>query len=190
MNVARPEGRALRKVALDPHQVGGIGLDDQVPVDQHHVLAARPHINSHGPSGERTDVEKLVVRLCQCRLGFRRRRLRVLLLGVERFDQDLAQDDRRAFGPGDLVVKPAVWIERGPGIERRAHFSAACRCRQMTEGTVADERRRVRCEKTVEKRSRTRMAGRRYLGDARRDGRGDEDQSQHQALAHQAIIDL
>jgi hypothetical protein len=81
-------------------------------------------------------------------------------------------------------------IERRPRIERRRHFAAARRRRQMTERAVAYERLSVSREETVENRSRGAVAGRRNVRDARRDGTCDESESQQQALAHEAIIDL
>jgi len=123
-DLARPERRPLRQFAFDADEIGGIGLDEERPVDQHHVLAARPHVHPDQPSRLGADAEKFVVGRRQGRLRLVRRRLHGHLLGFERRKQHFPLNQRRPFHRGDLEAEAVDRIERRPRLDRRLHPAA------------------------------------------------------------------
>ena len=187
VDAARPERRPLRELAFDTHEIGRVGFDDEMPVDEHHVAAARLDVHVHQPVDDRTHVEEFVVRGRQRRLRPVRCGLHRVLLCLQRFQEHVLLDDAGTVHPGDLEREPVLRIERRPRVERRGHLAAAGRCAEMTERAVADERLIVGREEAVEQRACL-VHG--HLGQTWHDRQRDEGESKRRPLPHAAIIDL
>jgi hypothetical protein len=121
----RPERGPLRQFSLDANEIGRVLLDEQRAIDQHHVLAAGPHVHPHQAARFGAGAEEFVIGRRQRGLRFVRSGLHRHLFRFECRDEHLPLDQCGAFHRRDFETESMNRIERRPCLDSRAHPPAS-----------------------------------------------------------------